>query len=69
LERQATLPERTSSIDIRAVVGRAVLVGDGGSVSTALLAEVDSGRYRGPRFQEGMYVRRRAFVRASCSLP
>ncbi len=48
LERLAALPERTSGSDIRAVLRRAVLVGDGGSVSTAtLLTEVASGRYPG----------------------
>ena len=45
----AALPERTSGSDIREVV-RAVLAGDGGSISTAmLLAEVGSGRYRARR--------------------
>lgn len=43
----AALPERTSGSDIREVVRRAVLAGDGGTVSTAtLLTEVGSGRYR-----------------------
>ena len=43
----AALPERTSGSDIREVVRRAVLAGDGGSISTAtLLAEVGSGCYR-----------------------
>ena len=50
----AALPERTSGSDIREVV-RAVLAGDGGSISTAmLLAEVGSGCYRA-RGLAGMY--------------
>jgi cell division protease FtsH len=52
----AALPERTSGSDIREVVRRAVLAGDGGSVSTAtLLAEVGSGRYRA-EVPGGMYL-------------
>jgi cell division protease FtsH len=52
----AALPERTSGSDIREVVGRAVLAGDGGSLSTAtLLAEVGSGRYRA-EVPAGMYL-------------
>jgi cell division protease FtsH len=51
----AALPERTSGSDIREVVRRAVLTGDG-SVSTAtLLAEVGSGRYRA-EVPGGMYL-------------
>jgi cell division protease FtsH len=51
----AALPERTSGSDIREVVRRAVLTGDG-SVSTAtLLAEVGSGRYRA-EVPAGMYL-------------
>ena len=51
----AALPERTSGSDIREVVRRAVLAGDGGSISTAtLLAEVGSGCYRA-RGLAGMY--------------
>lgn len=50
------LPERTSGSDIREVVRRAVLSGDGGSISTAtLLAEVGSGRYRAS-VPAGMYL-------------
>ncbi|CAM2840679.1 cell division protein [Mycobacterium intermedium] len=52
----AALPERTSGSDIREVVRRAVLAGDGGAVSTAtLLAEVGSGRYRAA-VPAGMYL-------------
>jgi hypothetical protein len=49
-------PERTSGSDIREVVCRAVLAGDGGSVSTAtLLTEVGSGWYRA-EVPGGMYL-------------
>lgn len=52
----AALPEKTSGSDIREIVRRAVLAGDGGHVSTAtLLAEVGSGRYRAT-LPEGMYL-------------
>ncbi|BBX75689.1 hypothetical protein [Mycobacterium shinjukuense] len=52
----AALPERTSGSDIREIVRRAVLAGDGGSVSTTrLLAEVGSGRYRAA-VPAGMYL-------------
>jgi cell division protease FtsH len=52
----AALPERTSGSDIREVVRRAVLAGDGGTVSTAtLLTEVGSGRYRA-EVPGGMYL-------------
>jgi hypothetical protein len=52
----AALPERTSGSDIREIVRRAVLAGDGGQLSTAaLLAEVGSGRYRAT-VPEGMYL-------------
>ena len=52
----AALPERTSGSDIREIVRRAVLAGDGGNLSTAtLLAEVGSGRYRA-EVPGGMYL-------------
>jgi cell division protease FtsH len=52
----AALPAHTSGSDIREIVRRAVLAGDGGHVSTAaLLAEVGSGRYRAT-VPEGMYL-------------
>lgn len=52
----AALPERTSGSDIREVVRRAVLAGDGGTITTAtLLAEVGSGRYRAEA-PAGMYL-------------
>ncbi len=52
----AALPEQTSGSDIREIVRRAVLAGDGGHVTTAtLLAEVGSGRYRAA-VPEGMYL-------------
>lgn len=55
----AALPANTSGSDIREIVRRAVLAGDGGDgghVTTAtLLAEVGSGRYR-PTIPEGMYL-------------
>lgn len=52
----AALPENTSGSDIREIVRRAVLAGNGGHVSTAtLLAEVGSGRYRAT-LPEGMYL-------------
>lgn len=52
----AALPERTSGSDIREVVRRAVLAGDGGNVSTVtLLAEVGNGRYRAT-VPAGMYL-------------
>ncbi|GAB7144790.1 ATP-binding protein [Mycobacterium riyadhense] len=52
----AALPEQTSGSDIREVVRRAVLAGDGGTVSTAtLLAEVSSGRYQAT-VAGGMYL-------------
>jgi cell division protease FtsH len=52
----AALPERTSGSDLREIVRRAVLTGDGGHVDTAtLLAEVGSGRYRAT-VPEGMYL-------------
>jgi hypothetical protein len=52
----AALPENTSGSDIREVVRRAVLAGDGASISTAmLLAEVGSGRYRAEP-PAGMYL-------------
>jgi cell division protease FtsH len=52
----AALPENTSGSDIREVVRRAVLAGDDGNVSTAmLLAEVSSGRYRAQP-PAGMYL-------------
>jgi SpoVK/Ycf46/Vps4 family AAA+-type ATPase len=43
----AALPEKTSGSDLREIVRRAVLTGDGVHITTAtLLAEVGSGRYR-----------------------
>jgi cell division protease FtsH len=52
----AALPENTSGSDIREIVRRAVLAGDGAHVTTAtLLAEVGSGRYRAT-IPEGMYL-------------
>jgi cell division protease FtsH len=52
----AALPEQTSGSDIREIVRRAVLAGDGGTVSTAtLLTEVGSGRYRA-EVPGGMYL-------------
>ncbi|MDO3012713.1 hypothetical protein P5V34_01800 [Mycobacteroides abscessus subsp. abscessus] len=49
-------PENTSGSDIRDIVRRAVVVGDGAQVSTAsLFAEVGSGRYRAS-IPEGMYL-------------
>ncbi|WP_029113627.1 ATP-binding protein [Mycobacterium sp. URHB0044] len=52
----AALPECTSGSDIREIVRRAVLAGDGEHLSTAaLLAEVGSGRYRAT-VPDGMYL-------------
>jgi len=52
----AALPEHTSGSDLREIVRRAVLAGDGGHVTTAtLLSEVGSGRYR-PTVPDGMYL-------------
>ncbi|MDV3134415.1 ATP-binding protein [Mycobacterium sp. 29Ha] len=52
----AALPESTSGSDIREIVRRAVLAGDQGHVSTAvLLAEVGSRRYRAA-VPEGLYL-------------
>ncbi|HEX2283988.1 MAG TPA: ATP-binding protein [Mycobacterium sp.] len=52
----AAFPEQTTGSDIREVVRRAVLAGDGARVSTAtLLAEVGSGRYRA-EVPAGMYL-------------
>ena len=42
----AALPERTSGLDIREIVRRAVLSGDGSVSTEALLAEIGAGRYR-----------------------
>jgi SpoVK/Ycf46/Vps4 family AAA+-type ATPase len=51
----AALPERTSGSDIREVVRRAVLSGDGSVCTATLLAEVGSGRYRA-EVPQGMYL-------------
>lgn len=42
----AALPERTSGSDLREIVRRAVLGGDGSVTTAALVAEVGAGRYR-----------------------
>jgi cell division protease FtsH len=52
----AALPENTSGSDIREIVRRAVLTGDGATINTAmLLAEVGNGRYRAQP-PAGMYL-------------
>jgi SpoVK/Ycf46/Vps4 family AAA+-type ATPase len=51
----AALPERTSGSDIREVVRRAVLSGDGSICTATLLAEVGSGLYRA-EVPAGMYL-------------
>lgn len=52
----AALPERTSGSDIREIVRRALLAGNGEAISTAaLLAELGTGRYRAEP-PEGMYL-------------
>ena len=54
----ASLPPQTSGSDLREIVRRAVLTGDGdGTLSTAaLLAEVGSGRYRAELPGAGTYL-------------
>lgn len=47
------LPERTSGSDLREIVRRAVLSGDGGVSTAGLLGEVGSGRYRAAMPGEG----------------
>ncbi|SHW41029.1 cell division protease ftsH-like protein [Mycobacteroides abscessus subsp. abscessus] len=52
----AALPEHTSGSDIREIVRRALLAGNGDAISTtALLAELGTGRYRAEP-PEGMYL-------------
>lgn len=52
----AALPEHTSGSDIREIVRRALLAGNGEAIGTAaLLAEVGTGRYRAEP-PEGMYL-------------
>ena len=52
----AALPERTSGSDIREIIRRALLAGNGEAISTAaLLAEVGTGRYRAEP-PGGMYL-------------
>lgn len=51
----AVLPANTSGSDIREIVRRVVLAGDGAVCTATLLAEVGSGRYRAA-VPEGMYL-------------
>ncbi|WP_258537178.1 MULTISPECIES: AAA family ATPase [unclassified Rhodococcus (in: high G+C Gram-positive bacteria)] len=52
----ARLPEQTSGSDLREIVRRAVLSGDGAVSTTGLLAEVGSGRYRAQVPGPGQYL-------------
>jgi cell division protease FtsH len=52
----AALPDRTSGSDIREIVRRAVLGGDGAVSTAALLAEVGQGRYRVELPAAGAYL-------------
>lgn len=51
----AALPDHTSGSDIREIVRRAVLAGDGKISTAQLLIEVDNGRYRA-LVPDGMYL-------------
>lgn len=50
------LPAQTSGSDIREIVRRAVLTGDGSVSTTGLLTEVGSGRYRATVPEGGQYL-------------
>ncbi|MFT9663681.1 AAA family ATPase [Mycobacteroides abscessus subsp. abscessus] len=52
----ARLPEKTSGSDLREIVRRAVLSGDGEVSTAALLAEIGSGRYRAQVPSGGQYL-------------
>ncbi|MCH9734097.1 MAG: ATP-binding protein [Actinomycetia bacterium] len=52
----AALPDATSGSDIREIVRRAVLAGDGSVCTATLLAEVGSGRYRAELPSGGAYL-------------
>ncbi|OBK72363.1 AAA family ATPase [Mycobacteroides abscessus] len=52
----ARLPEKTSGSDLREMVRRAVLSGDGQVSTAALLAEIGSGRYRATVPGPGQYL-------------
>lgn len=52
----AALPAQTSGSDLREIVRRAVLTGDGELSTAALLAEVGSGRYRAEPPGAGTYL-------------
>ena len=50
------LPDRTSGSDLREIVRRAVLSGDGEVSTAALVAEIGSGRYRAQAPSGGQYL-------------
>lgn len=52
----AALPDQTSGSDLREIVRRTVLSGDGGVNTAALLAEVGAGRYRAELPASGPYL-------------
>ncbi|WP_458317866.1 AAA family ATPase [Mycolicibacterium brisbanense] len=52
----ARLPDQTSGSDLREIVRRAVLSGDGVVSTAALLAEIGSGRYRAQLPGQGQYL-------------